>query len=63
MVQLIDILNFPCGEIGLHSEFYNGSGRKVSNEIDVQDLEELDGVVRGVFEAIYVLAKVIAPLR
>lgn len=49
--------------IGSHREFHKRSGGKVSNEIDVQDLEKLDRVVRGVFEAIYVFAKVIAPLR
>lgn len=46
-----------------HGELDEGSRREVSNQVNVQDLEEFDSVVRGIFEAIYMFAEVIASFR
>lgn len=51
------------GRGGSHREFDNGSRGEVSDEVDVQDLEELHGIVCRIFEAVYMFAKVIASFR
>lgn len=63
MDQLINITREFQRRIDSHGKLHNGSRREVSNQINVQDLEKYDSVVRRIFEAIYVSAKVIMPFR
>ena len=63
MVQLVNIPRELQRHVDSHGKLNDGSRREVSNQINVQDLQKYDSIVRRIFEAIYVSAKVVMPFR